>query len=156
MKRLTKFTLASLLVALTLNMIEAQQLTATAITFVGPEEMIKVRVTFEGQSLNDIANVFFTIQKTDGSVTPDKAGFDTGANSGESKNIAPGVFELTLKVPENLATGDYLMMTVWTNFKTPSRPTANFPLSDRQMLRFHIRNPRHFENPEVKSVVEVH
>jgi hypothetical protein len=149
-------TALAVLIIVAVPLLPARQV-ATATPFYKPGDTIRLSVTLEGSDLDDILAVHANLQGL--TETPHgQKGFQTTLNGGESKRVSPTTFTVELKVPDLISDGDYRLLYIQIDFKTNQRPSAYYYVTLREIpeLHFQIRNPKHFENPIVKTITEEH
>lgn len=116
-----------------------------------PGETIRVSVVFEGPDADKIvtANTYSELKSL---VKPEQAGFQPGFGSNSNKT-APNTFELSFKVPDNQATGDYVLTQISANLQIgDSRVGVVYGPMDFPALKFRIENPNTIKKPAIKNV----
>jgi hypothetical protein len=150
MKTVKRFILyGSLVFAMALS---AVPLKAQGPTTYRPGEVIRISVTFDGPDASKIvAGNSYAELKTP--VEPTQSGFQVGFGS-NSQKTGPNTFELSYKVPDNQASGDYelLRITATAEIGHDSRVNFDYIPPDIPVLKFKIENPNTVKKPRIKNV----
>jgi hypothetical protein len=138
-----KLTLFSVAVLLSLNTMQAQ---GPGPLPRHPGDVIKYQIVFDGPNADKITRVNGNLGHT-GPMPKDQAGFAGGINSGNLTPSSPRTFILEFKVPDNIATGDYVLS--FTGFAAEGY--GNYANGqDFNVSLIHIENPKTFTPPGVK------
>jgi hypothetical protein len=113
-----------------------------------PGQEIKITVAFEGPDAGKISLVQMSLQTQD--AASNQPGFLQSMDSGNFKTIKPNTFEISYKIPENQASGDYRLIQVRATIDRDApialyyRPPADFPVKTLK-----VENPRTIVKPTV-------
>jgi len=121
-----------------------------------PGQTIRISVTFAGVDAGKIGRVGMnlTIPQT----PPSQPGFATQTAWGQSKQIGPNTFEVSYKIPETQASGDYSLGQI----NATVDPDSPYPITisytspaDFSDKKFRIDNPQSIVKPTIKDVKEL-
>jgi len=108
-----------------------------------PGDVLKFEILFSGPDADRINSSYLGLGLT-GQRKPDQVGFNTGFGGGATK-VAPRTFHVEAKIPDNIATGDYVVNRVDGNADIG----ANTYNSGFGTFTYHIENPKTFTPPSV-------
>jgi hypothetical protein len=86
---------------------------------------------------------------------PAQPGFNPQLAWGESKPTGPSTFEVSLKIPDNQASGDYSLTEISATIGQNPSITLNYTLPDFPERKFRIDNPKSITKPTIKDVKEL-
>jgi hypothetical protein len=118
-----------------------------------PGDVLRISVTFGGPDAGRITSA--VINLTTPSVSSSQPGFKADIYPGESKQTGPNTFEVSYKIPEIQASGEYqldqIRAVVTVGRDAPItlfyNPPADFPRKT-----FKIENPNTLVKPTIKDV----
>jgi hypothetical protein len=116
-----------------------------------PGDVIKIAVTFDGPDAGKIslAQISLSVPK----LSQGQEGFKTDIFPGESKQAGQNTFEVSYKIPENQASGEYQLGQIRATISQEAPITFfyNAP-ADFQPKTFTIDNPKTVIKPAIKDV----
>jgi hypothetical protein len=138
-------TLCKLLVALALSVPLLQAQVAAPLAR-HPGDVIKYRIMFDGPNADKITRLSASLG-IDGPVPKDQAGFSNNFNANTNAPVSPKTFDVELKVPDNIANGDYVLSIQ----ASASEGYGNYRNGQEFTVPpVHIENPKKFTPPGVK------
>jgi hypothetical protein len=127
--------------------VSAQQVTE----FKQPGDFIRLEIKFDGPDTAKIKSLALYFGSTGGRIPENQEGFKNFMNSQQFQPVSPGRFLAEIKIPEDVATGDY---TLIVNVQTETNGTVPYPDGQRFHLHpFHVRNPKTFIPPSISVTV---
>ena len=111
-----------------------------------PGDVIKYEINFDGPNADKITRVNGWLGLR-GPIPKDQAGFNNSFGADSRVASSPNTFTLEMKVPDNIANGDYYL----TFSALASEGSGNY--NDGQEFTvppIHIENPKTFTPPSVK------
>jgi len=136
------FVLCILTTLLTLSCIQAQEAKVLARH---PGDIIKFEIKFDGPNAEKITRVNGGLN-LEGQIPNDQAGFVNSFGGNSTTPSSPKSFDLQLKVPDNIATGNYTLSL--TGFAAEGYGDyANG--RDFMLPPIHIENPKKFTPPSI-------
>lgn len=120
----------------------------------GPGQTIRISVTFEGPDAGKISAVMMSLSIPSPSLS--QPGFKTDIFPGDSKQTGPNTFEVSYKIPENQASGDYPLgqLRAVIDRDAPITLFYNAP-TDFPVRNFKIDNHKTMVKPTIKDVKEL-
>jgi hypothetical protein len=116
-----------------------------------PKSELKLTVAFEGEYASAMDSVSVVVRSMS-EAGPDQQNFATsfGTPPDQAKKIAPGVFTVTMIIPDLIADGEYRVIAV--NATSTKHPYANYsaPGDFSAPPSFQICDPDRFRIPKVK------
>jgi hypothetical protein len=119
--------------------------------FFRPGDTLRLSVAFDGPNIDDINRLEINLI-LNGPQLSDQRGFDAQLNGGESKRVSTGTFEVSFKIPEGCATGDYYLRVL---ANVSGRTIIYKSPEDFPQKIFRIENSRHLPEPKIKSITEL-
>src|SRR5262249_23769740 len=117
---------------------------ATRVTpFYKPGDTLRLSVAFDGTNIDDIKDLQISLLFNDAQIPDNQRGFNTQPYGGESKRVSPTAFELSFKIPDNCATGNYYLRLLAT---VNGRRIFYSSPKDFDQRIFRIENSAHFED----------
>jgi hypothetical protein len=155
-QRMMRIMLIGMIALLAMTALLAQEATvAGASPFYKPGDTIRISITFDGSDVGDIHAAQVTIRNF---AEPEKGqqGFNTVLNGGDSKRASRNTFEVSIKVPDIIASGEYRLHQIYITFEG-GRPPVYYTMETdfKEKLLFHIKNSKHFEDPKITSISEL-
>ena len=132
-------------------------LSATAQTPIyKPGQTIRISVTFEGLDAGKVTGAGMNLTLPDQVPRFAQPGFSSSECCGDSKPTGrPNTFEVSWKIPDNQASGDYQLTQLRAIFNDPGVTLSYVPPVDFPARTFRIDNPRTLVKPSVKDVKEL-
>jgi hypothetical protein len=125
------------------NAVSAQQVT----DFRQPGDVIRLEIKFDGTDAAKVKQVLVTLSKQGPAPSTDQIGFNTSfSNDNWLPESAPLTFRVDVKIPTDVATGDY---TLSVNARAENGRTSYTSGDQFQLPAFHIRNDRSFVAPKI-------
>jgi hypothetical protein len=117
-----------------------------------PGETIRISVTFDGPDAEKITSADMVVQ-LGSPLEPKQTNFNTGF-SGSSNKTGPKTFEISYKVSDGLASGEYKLVQISAvvAFSQNGRVSFSYPLAELPSITFKIENPNTVTKPELKGV----
>jgi hypothetical protein len=115
-----------------------------------PGDTIKISVTFEGPDAGKISTAQINLHVP--SPLPNQLGFKTEIFPGESKSTGPNTFEISYKIPEDQASGDYALGEIRAILYPESPITLTYTPAEFTAKTFKIVNPKTLVKPKIKDV----
>jgi hypothetical protein len=125
---------------LSLNCTHAQELKEQPLH---PGDILRFEITFSGPDADKIKQASLNLGLK-GSVNADQAGFADGLGA-QGQLVSPHIFHVEIKIPENIATGDYVLGRVDASADV-GRVAYTTGFSAHL---YHVENPRTFTAPTV-------
>jgi hypothetical protein len=129
-----------LFIAVFLSLAHAQELKVQPLQ---PGNVLRFEVTFSGPDADKIKRMSLVVGLK-GSAPPNQAGFNEGFGA-QGQLVSTHTFHVDIKIPDNAATGDYIVRRVDANSDLGSAAyTSGFSTTT-----YHIENPQTFTPPTV-------
>jgi len=129
------------LAAIMCSALAAQQVT----DFRRPGDVIRIEVKFDGPDANKIKSIVLYLSAV-GSIPGNQIGFQNGFGGDWTDAASPHTFETEVKIPANVATGDYKLSI---NARAEAGSTQYVAGDQFHLPLFHIKNERSFVPPTV-------
>lgn len=119
-----------------------------------PNDVIRISVAFEGPDADKISLAKMNLSIA--SRLPSQPGFKTDIFPGESKRTGPNTFEVSYRIPDDQASGDYPLsqIRVVIDQSAPIELSYDSP-ADFPVRMFKIDNSKHIIKPTIKGVTEL-
>lgn len=118
-----------------------------------PGDMLRISVTFDGPDAGKIQRAAFAINTSESA--KNQPGFAISLYTQESKLTAPNTFEISVKIPENQASGDYLLTMIRGFVAEPEVMLEYHNTSgDFKERTYTIVNRDHLVKPTIKDIKE--
>lgn len=120
-----------------------------------PGQTIRISVTFEGPDAERINLVYMNLSIPQTSVLASQPGFKYDIFPGESKPTGPKTFEVSYKVPDNQASGDYPLGEIRAVINREAPIELRYSPEEFPRRTFKIDNPNTLVKPKIKDVKEL-
>jgi hypothetical protein len=119
-----------------------------------PGDLVTFSLAFDGHDVAQIDQVRIGF-RAQSPAPSDQQTFEVSFFGGQSARLDENKFEANIRVPVNVATGDYDLYLVRATSKPPLTLTLGYEGGDLPKRTIRIRNPAHFIKPTIKDAKEV-
>jgi hypothetical protein len=118
-----------------------------------PGQTIRISVTFEGPDAGKIAQA--TMNWSTPSLAANQPAFSQSMYSSESRQTAPNTFEVSFKIPETQATGEYALDQLRGSTSAPVSVVFFYGPADFPVRKAKVENSNALTKPTIKDVKEL-
>jgi hypothetical protein len=119
-----------------------------------PGQEIRISVTLNGVDASKVKAVAANLSIP--GVSKDQAGFAISLFTQESKQVGPNTFEVTFRIPSNLASGQYRLDQIRAlTGEAPQLTVFYGSPDDFPNVTFRIENPERFIRPGITNIKEL-
>jgi len=119
-----------------------------------PGQSIRITIKFDGPDAGKIKSAVINLHLP--AISESQPGFSAEIYGGESNPVGPNTFEVSFKIPETQASGDYQINQIRAIVNVSGSETVtlfyNSPTDFPAGKTFTVENPNSIVKPEIKSI----